>query len=143
MLVNLWAYRFGSPQRGDVIVFHPPDAPDQSYVKRIIGIPGDIITISPTAVYVNGTKLSEPYIAPLPASGEENPTGAIPKLKLGPDQYFVMGDNRLNSRDSRFWVTTPVTRQMIEGKVQIVIWPLNTAGFLQNYSSVFAGVKQP
>lgn len=143
LLVNLLAYHFSSPQRGDVIVFHPPDAPNESYVKRIIGIPGDTISITPTAVYVDGKKLNEPYIAPLPPGGVENPTGVIPPMKLGPNQYFVMGDNRLDSRDSRFWVTTPVTRQMIEGKVQLVMWPLSAAGLLPNYSSVFSGLKQP
>ncbi|MGH2514080.1 MAG: signal peptidase I [Ktedonobacterales bacterium] len=138
VMVNLLSYDFGSPQRGDVIVFHPPDDPTQQYVKRIIGVPGDTVTVTPTAVYVDNVELHEPYIYPLAAGQEESPV-AIPAEHLGSGQYFVLGDNRDNSRDSRYF-PTPVTRQMIIGKVELVAWPLNAIEWSRGYSSVFAGV---
>jgi signal peptidase I len=138
VVVNLLTYDFSAPQRGDVIVFHPPNNPGLQYVKRIIGIPGDVISITPNAVLVNGHQLSEPYIYPL-APGENESPVAIPYVKLGPGQYFVLGDNRLDSTDSRFF-KTPVTRQMIIGKVQAVVWPLNAIEWLPDESSVFAAV---
>jgi len=140
VMVNLLSYDFGSPQRGDVIVFHPPDDPSQQYVKRIIGIPGDTVTVTPTAVYVDNVELQEPYIYPL-APGEQESPVAIPAQRLGPNQYFVLGDNRDNSRDSRYF-PTPVTRQMIIGKVEMVAWPLNAIEWMRSYSSVFTGVHQ-
>lgn len=142
VVVNLLTYDFSSPQRGDVIVFHPPDDPGQQYVKRIIGIPGDTIRLTPDAVYVNGKLLNEPYIHSLAPGEIENPSGVIPDMKLGKDQYFVLGDNRDNSRDSRFF-PSPVTRQMIIGKAEVVAWPLNTIEWISNFPSVFAGLKQP
>ena len=138
VMVNLLAYDFSAPQRGDVIVFHPPDDPSQQYVKRIIGIPGDTVTVTPSAVYVDNTLLKEPYIYPLQPGQNESPV-AIPAMKLGPGQYFVLGDNRLNSRDSRYF-PSPVTRQMIIGKVEFVMWPLGNMQWLKDYSRVFAGV---
>ena len=140
VMVNLLSYDFGSPQRGDVIVFHPPDDPSQQYVKRIIGTPGDTVTVTPNAVYVDNVKLSEPYIYPLAPGQDESPI-ATPPEHLGPDQYFVLGDNRDNSRDSRYF-PSPVTRQMIIGKVELVAWPLNALEWLRSYSSVFVGVHQ-
>ena len=141
VLVNLLTYDFGAPQRGDIIVFHPPDDPSVEYVKRIIGIPGDTISVTATAIYVDGKKLNEPYIASLGAGQAENPV-VIPYLKLGKDEYFVLGDNRLNSRDSRFFAS-PVTRSMIVGKAQVVVFPFDSLEWLHNYSNVFAGIKQP
>ena len=140
VVVNLLTYDFTSPQRGDVIVFHPPDDPTNQYVKRIVGIPGDIVAVTASATYVNGVKLDEPYISPLTAGQPENPV-VIPYLKLEKDQYFVLGDNRLNSQDSRFF-SRPVTRQMIIGKAEVVIWPVTSLQWIRNYSSVFAGIKR-
>src|SRR5215470_5691127 len=83
VLVNLLAYRFGSPQRGDVVIINPPRTlvnPRfglKPLIKRIIALPGDTVTISPTAVYVNGKKLSEPYLAKLPPDGVETVTGIV------------------------------------------------------------------
>ncbi len=141
VIVNLLTYNFGAPRRGDVIVFRPPDDPSQQYVKRIIGVPGDTITVTADAVIVDGKTLNEPYIHAL-APGESESPVAVTDLKLGPDQYFVLGDNRDNSRDSRFF-PTPVTRQMIIGKAEVVAWPLNALEWVQSYSNVFAGLKQP
>lgn len=140
VVVNLLTYDFTAPQRGDVIVFHPPDSPDTPYVKRIVAIPGDMVSVTADAIYVNGVKLNEPYISALAPGQPENPT-VIPSLKLDKDQYFVLGDNRINSQDSRFF-SRPVTRQMIVGKAELVIWPVTSLQWIRNYSSVFAGIKR-
>jgi len=123
------------------IVFHPPTEsdPNKYYVKRIIGIPGDTITITPTAVFVDGQKLSEPYIYPLPSGMSENPV-VLPKVVLKAGEYFVMGDNRLDSQDSRFF--GPIVRGSIVGKAEAVVWPANAITWLKTYTAVFAAVHQ-
>jgi signal peptidase I len=139
VLVNLLAYDFGSPQRGDIIVFHPPipTVDGEYYVKRIIAVPGDTIWLTTTAVYVDGKKLKEPYIDTLP--GDIESPNVVPPQTLHKDQYWVMGDNRDNSQDSR--VFGPITRSAIIGKAEVVIWPVNSLEWLRNYSYVFADVK--
>ena len=139
VLVSMLAYLFSSPQRGDVIVVHPPDDPSQVYVKRVIGVPGDRIDISATAVYVDGDRLDEPYIAPLRPGQSENPE-VLTDIVLGPNDYYVMGDNRLNSLDSRFFGSVP--RRNIIGKAELVMWPGNDIHTIATYNSVYAGVKQ-
>jgi signal peptidase I len=110
VLVNKLLYLFRQPQRGDVIVFHYPLDPQEVFIKRIIGIPGDVVQTTITAVVVDGRVLHEPYIStPL--------NYAIHTWKLGPNQYFVMGDNRGNSLDSRIW--GPLDRSYIIGEVAV------------------------
>jgi signal peptidase I len=138
VIVNELAYRFGSPQRGDVIVFHPPSSPDVQYIKRVIAVPGDTITITDAGVSVDGVILYEPYVA---HPEDDVAAGQLPQpltLKLG--EYWVMGDNRGNSSDSRSFSTVPL--QNIVGKAELVIWPINTLHWLPTYRDVFAGVKQ-
>src|SRR5258707_4143035 len=86
VVVNLLTYDFTAPQRGDVIVFHPPDSPDTPYVKRIVAIPGDTVSITRDAISVNGVKLNEPYISALAPGQSENPS-VILHIKLDKDQY--------------------------------------------------------
>ncbi|MGO8950993.1 MAG: signal peptidase I [Ktedonobacterales bacterium] len=140
VMVNLLAYDFGSPQRGDVIVFHPPipNEPGVYYVKRIIAIPGDTVKLTATAVYVDGKKLNEPYIRALGPGGLEN-FDISPTITLHKDQYWVMGDNRTDSTDSR--VFGPISRSAIVGKAEVVIWPINSLEWLRNYSYVYAGAR--
>ncbi len=143
VLVNELAYLFGSPQRGDVIVFHPPSDPSQpssdpsqQFIKRVIAVPGDTIQITDTAVIVDGVTLHEPYLN----AGDEG-NGACGQLsaKLGPGDYFVMGDNRGNSDDSRCF--GPAKRDAIVGKAELVIWPFNEFHWIATYHDVFAGVN--
>lgn len=137
VVVSQIAYDFGAqPQRGDVVVLHPPSDPSSIYVKRIIGLPGDQLLITPDAVYVNGHKLDESYIQLIdPNAAENEPLG---KISLGPGQYFVMGDNRQNSTDSRVFGYVP--RQNIIGKAEFIFWPEPMISGISTYTNVFAGV---
>lgn len=115
---------FFSPQRGDIIVVYPPSENTRQYVKRLIGLPGDTIEIHGGKVYVNNVVLVEPYIKAAPAY-------TMSTVALGPDQYFVLGDNRNNSTDSHFGWT--VSRSDIVGKAWLRFWPLNKFGNPGNY----------
>jgi signal peptidase I len=134
ILVNRAAYLFHPPERGDVIVFAYPLDPTQDYVKRVIGIPGDHVQVEPDGtVIVNGVRLQEPYITPSP--DPYTPTDII----LGANQYFVLGDNRGDSSDSRVW--GPVPRQNIIGKALLVYWPLGNFHFIPDESTIFSAIK--
>ncbi len=118
VVVDEVTYRFNSPARDQIIVFHDPLDEKEYFIKRVIGLPGDIISVHDGKVYVNGSVLNEPY---LPSSLVMAGDATYPKL--GPDQFFVMGDNRLESFDSRSW--GPVKRSEIVGVVRagIDFWP--------------------
>jgi signal peptidase I len=122
IIVNKMAYRLGKPSLGDVIVFHPPRSPEQEYIKRIIGLPGDQVVISAGKVAVNGQKLDEPYIA-APPRYEGN--WSVPE-----DSLFVLGDNRNNSQDSHSWGT--VTLDAVVGKAVFVYWPPTVWGIIEH-----------
>ncbi len=140
ILVDKWSYLFRAPARGDVIVFVAPPQPSHDYVKRIIGLPGDIITIQNTTVYVNGVRLNEPYVAP---ANQGNPYPSFANLVVPPNAYFVLGDNRGGSSDSRDWGCVPAKNLI--GQAALVYWPLgmDNNGLLHNYSSVFNNVPRP
>jgi signal peptidase I len=124
VLVNRLAYRVGTPQRGDIIVFHfPLDPSSQDLIKRVIGLSGDRITVSNGVVYVNGHPLNEPYIAAPPMySGE----WVIPKGEL-----FVLGDNRNDSSDSHSWGMLPIKE--IVGKAVFIYWPFPEWKLIDHY----------
>lgn len=110
-------YPFGPPQRGDIVVFTPPNGSDEPYIKRIIGLPGDEVAIHDGAVYINGKRLEEPYLrAATTWRGMLEEPIVVP-----PGHVFVMGDNRNNSSDSR--VFGPVPLERIIGKAWISYWP--------------------
>ncbi len=114
LLVSKVTYRLHEPERGDVIVFHPVNSKEGDYIKRIIAQSSDTVEIKDGVVYVNGTKLNEPYI-------KNPPEYTLDERKIPQNNYFVLGDNRNNSNDSHNdWV---VPRQNILGKVWLSIWP--------------------
>ncbi|MBA2283905.1 MAG: signal peptidase I [Ktedonobacteraceae bacterium] len=134
ILVDKLAYLFHAPERGDVIVFQFPLNPSEDFVKRIIALPGDTISVVGQTVTVDGHVLHEPYIN---TNHLYNPYPAFRNRVMGPGEYFVMGDNRGDSSDSRQW--GPVPRQNIIGKASVVYWPFgaNNFGLLPNESRVF------
>ena len=121
VIVDRWHYLFGRPERGDPVVLRFPGDPEHTkYIKRIIGLPGDKVTIQNDAVFINDRQLEEPYLAP----GTQ--TYPVMTKQLGSEDYFLMGDNRLNSSDSRIWGVCP-KRDLI-GKPWYVLWPLQLFG---------------
>src|SRR5437588_436361 len=141
ILVDKWSYLFHAPTRGDVIVFVAPPEPSQDYIKRIIAVPGDTITIRDTSVIVDGVKLNETYVDPK-RQGNLYAYKTISNMLVPPNDYFVLGDNRIGSSDSRNWGFVP--RANIIGRAALVYWPLgeNNDGLLPNVSTVFASVHQ-
>ncbi|MFA6493154.1 MAG: signal peptidase I [Patescibacteria group bacterium] len=121
LIVNRWTYLFGTPSRGDPVVLRFPGDPEHvKYIKRIIGLPGEKVSIQSGSVYINDQKLPESYLAP--------GTQTYPNMtkQLGSEDYFLMGDNRLNSSDSRIWGVCP-KRDLI-GKPWYALWPLEVFG---------------
>lgn len=131
-LINKVAYTFKAPERGDVIVFHYPRNTSVDYIKRIIGLPGDTVRIDSTHVWVNDKLLNEKaYI-----SSPSNPFAKI--WKVPPNQYFVLGDNRPVSDDSRYWDFVP--KEDIVGKASLVYWPVNRWQIINTHADTFAGL---
>ena len=118
-----WIFPFHPPRQGDVIVFHEPTNPDRDFVKRVIGVPGDTVEMRSGEVYVNGTLLSEPYLV-------ERDTANLAPTKVPPGHYFVLGDNRGVSYDSRDKTLGPIPQENIVGKVWFSYWPLSELDFL-------------
>lgn len=116
LIANKISYRFESPERNEIIIFKPPIGIKRNYIKRIIGISGDKIEIVDGKIYVNDQALEEPYVKY--RSYEDMPPTIIPA-----DSFFVLGDNRPNSSDSRYWGFVP--RKNVVGKAWVVFWPLN------------------
>ncbi|MFC1879691.1 signal peptidase I [Chloroflexota bacterium] len=122
VIVNRLAFTFGEPSIGDVIVFHYPRDPEQEYIKRVIGLPGDTVRVAQGQVYVNNQHLSEPYIA---ASPTYDSTWSVPENAL-----FVLGDNRNNSSDSHNWGAVPM--EYVIGKALLVYWPPDQWGLIDH-----------
>ncbi len=122
VLINKLAYELGKPSHGDVIVFHYPLDPTQDYIKRVIGLPGDTVTVGGGIVYVNNTPLTEPYIAQKPTY-----TGT---WKVPANSLFVLGDNRNESSDSHIWGFVPLSD--VVGKALVVYWPLDSMQILDH-----------
>jgi signal peptidase I len=123
IFINKYTYKLGADSiaREDLVVFHYPYDPSQSYIKRIIGLPGDKVEILDGTVFVNGQKLDEPYV---PAEYRDHVS--IPKQTVPREHYFVLGDHRSSSNDSRVWGF--VDRQEIYGKAVFVYWPPDKIG---------------
>jgi signal peptidase I len=124
IVVNKIVYHVESIRRGDIIVFHYPLNPAQSFIKRVIGLPGDWVSVKDGQVYVNGKRLSEPYL--LPAYLDEE---SYSPVHVAPEHYYVLGDHRDFSNDSREWGT--VARKYIYGKAVFAYWPPSDMGSIQ------------
>jgi signal peptidase I len=132
LLVNKLVYykiqsvSWGHLERGDIVVFWFPNDPDKSYVKRVIGLPGETVEVKSGKVYVNGQQLTESYL-----DEEYNRTlPSWPAKKVEEHHYFVLGDNRDNSSDSRYWGLVP--EKYIYGKAFFRYWKPSTMGFLEH-----------
>ena len=126
LIIDELSYRLSDPKRGDVVVFRYPGDPRVFYIKRVIGLPGETVRVERGIVTVTGTDgtkvtLEEPYVVSEDATYTLNAT-------LGPEQYFVMGDNRPKSSDSRVW--GPLPREDIVGRAYVRIFPVTEAGFM-------------
>ena len=128
MLVNRIVYNATTPKRGDIIVFKPKgNENDHYYIKRIVGLPGETVEIIENRVYINGERLDEDY-----ETTNIDDVGVVDgKLKLAGDEYFVLGDNRENSEDSRSADVGNVKREYIYGKAWFVISPREHFGFVK------------
>ncbi len=124
LFINKFAYRVEKITRGDVVVFYYPRDPQKSYIKRVIGLPGDDIRIDDGRLYVNGRRVSEPYV---PVQYRD--TRSVPELVVPPGGYFVMGDHRSISSDSRDF--GPVDRALIYGKASFIYWPADNIGVVR------------
>ena len=128
LIVEKLSYRFSDPKRFDIIVF-PPTGKKEYYIKRIIGLPGETVQIDENGnIYINGELLEENY----GAETIQNPGRAAKPITLGDDEYFVMGDNRNNSKDSRSEEVGNVKRSQNIGRAWLRIWPLNKFGLLKH-----------
>jgi signal peptidase I len=141
IFVNKLIY-YGLPklQRGDIVVFWYPNDPSKSYIKRVIGLPGDIVEERDGHIYINGKELQESYLDPQRTQKHENRA----PLHIQPHYYYVMGDNRDNSSDSRYWGLVP--EKYIYGKAVVRYWPLGEASVISHdpqYNSVPPGSLNP
>ncbi|MBI5151123.1 MAG: signal peptidase I [Candidatus Pacebacteria bacterium] len=140
LLTDKVSYKTGMPQRGDVVVFHAPEAAQCptgtgcDFIKRVLGLPGESVEVKDNGIWINGHKITEPYIP------EENYTrpGAFTQnrvITLGRNEYFVSGDNRPHSSDSRAW--GPITPKEIVGKAFFRYWPPKSFGMFPVYTYAF------
>jgi len=136
IIVSRLSYVLGEPRRGDVVVFHYPLQSDRDFIKRVIGLPGETVTIREGRVYINGRLIEEPYIQNFcrakTCDGE---------WTIGPDQYFVLGDNRGASKDSQDF--GPVDRKYIVGRAFVRYWPPEDWGLIHHWSFSDNGASLP
>jgi signal peptidase I len=124
LFINKLAYRVGEIHRGDVVVFLYPHDHEKSYIKRVIALPGDTLRIDHGLVYVNGSRVKEAYVPNRFEDDRSQPEMTVPR-----HEYFVMGDHRSISSDSRDF--GPVDRELIYGKAAFVYWPMDQAGVVR------------
>ena len=127
IFINKFVYRFEPIERGDVVVFWYPLDRTKSFIKRVIGLPGDIVEIRSGVVFVNGKSLWEPYVPT-----EAADLGNLAPLVVPDGEYFVMGDHRTSSNDSRIF--GPVPRRFIYGKAVFAYWPVDHFGAIPVYA---------
>jgi signal peptidase I len=133
LIANKIDYRLHAPQRGDIIILRPPNNNSTDFIKRVIALPGERLLIRDGVVYINGHRLIEPYLPEAWVVFNSWPTiGSSNGTVIPPNQYFVMGDNRNKSQDSRYF--GPIGRDRIDGRAWFRIWPLDHFGDI--YSQV-------
>ncbi len=128
LLTDKITYRFRKPKRGEIVIFRSPTNEDYDYIKRIIGLPGEKISLENNEIYIDNKKLNEPYLDKKTEGGQflqNGETIAIPE-----NQYFMIGDNRDKSSDSRSWGFVP--KENIIGKAWFRYWPPQRVGFVKN-----------
>ena len=123
IFVNKFVYRFSEPERGDIVVFKNVEGGQEELIKRIVGVPGDEVTVRNGVLFVNEERWEEPYVNNQSLDGSSFGSMTVPEGKV-----FVMGDNRANSRDSRFFGPIPV--EDVEGEAFVVFWPPSHIGLL-------------
>lgn len=128
VIVNKLSYKLGNPAQGEIVVFHFPRDPEQEYIKRVIGLPGDQVIINQGKIFVNDRLVDEPYIA---ADPTYEGTWIVPEGHL-----FVLGDNRNNSSDSHNWGTVP--QEYVVGKAVFIYWPPGQWGIIEHVSTASA-----
>jgi signal peptidase I len=121
ILVNKFVYHFSPIERGDVVVFWYPEDPEVSFIKRVVALPGDRVEIRRGKVYVNRKLLTEPYVLPDRADRRSHSA-----MDVRPGHYFVLGDNRQGSNDSRSWGLVP--HRYIYGRAFLRVWPMSELG---------------
>ncbi len=124
IFINKFVYRFSHIDHGDTVVFWFPGDPTKSYIKRVIATPGDRVEVDRGTVVVNGEALAEGYVP-----FEFRDDNSMPAKTVPPDEYFVLGDHRSSSNDSRSWGMVP--RRYIYGKAVFIYWPLDKMGILK------------
>lgn len=134
LLIDKISYRFREPQRGDVVVFRYPSDPRQYYIKRVVGLPGDTVQIAGGELYINGILIKEEYTSG-PIVGDFGP------LVVPPGEYFVLGDNRNNSEDSRSRRVGTIPRESIVGKAFVRYWPLSRSGRIDSAAVAWASTR--
>jgi len=129
LLTEKVTYYLRNPLRGDVIVFTPPISNTDEFIKRVIGLPGETVMVQNDHVYINDKLLQEPYLKDtvMTTGGTFLTDGQ--EFTVPEGEYFVMGDNRPNSSDSRYW--GPITKSAISGRAWIIYWPVSNAGVVQ------------
>jgi len=124
IFINKLVYRFEPIKRGDVVVFWYPLDPAKSYIKRVVGLPGETVQMVDGDVYVNGLKLDEPYVPQ-----EYREFQSLGPIRIPNGEFFVLGDHRTSSNDSRVWGT--VEKRFIYGKAVFAYWPMTQLGMLR------------
>jgi len=126
LVANKIDYRLHAPQRGDIVILRPPTDNSKDFIKRVIALPGERLLIRDGIVYINGRKLDEPYLPEAWTVFNNWPANGTNGQVMGTDQYFVMGDNRNKSQDSRSF--GPISKERIDGRAWFRIWPLDHFG---------------
>lgn len=134
VLTDKISYRFGDPERGDVIVFHAPESAHCptgtgcDFIKRILALPGETVKVADNGIYVNGTKIDEAMYLPADYETEAGAFTQNRDIQLGSDEYFAVGDNRPYSSDSRAW--GPIHKDDIIGRAFFKYWPADSVGLI-------------